>query len=56
MAWPEDIEKYKNYYNVGYKKIRQERFKKQKELGILFKNASLSNADLQRMGKPKRSG
>ena len=45
MAWPEDIEKYKNHYNVGYKKIRQERFKKQKDLGILFKNASLSNAD-----------
>ena len=20
MAWPEDIEKYKNHYNVGYKK------------------------------------
>ena len=44
MAWPEDIEKYKNHYNVGYKKIRQNRFKKQKELGIIAKNATLSNA------------
>ena len=56
MAWPEDIEKYKNHYNVGYKKIRQERFKKQKELGILFKNASLSNADHKEWGNPKRCG
>ena len=44
MAWPEDIEKYKNHYNLGYEKIRKERFKKQKELGILDENAALSKA------------
>tara|TARA_A100001015_G_scaffold290006_1_gene362516 strand:- start:1755 stop:3287 length:1533 start_codon:yes stop_codon:yes gene_type:complete len=44
MAWPEDIEKYKDRYNLGYKKIRQNRFKKQKELGILPENAELSVA------------
>lgn len=43
MAWPEDIEKYKDRYSIGYKKIRQDRFKKQKELGIIPKDASLSD-------------
>jgi arylsulfatase len=43
MAWPEDIEKYKDRYSVGYKKIRQDRFKKQKELGIIPKDASVSD-------------
>ena len=44
MAWPEDIEKYKNRYDVGYKKIRQDRFNKQKQLGVLPENAVLSVA------------
>ena len=50
MAWPEDIEKYKDRYNLGYKKIRQNRFKKQKELGILPENAQLSNAAYNNWG------
>ena len=50
MAWPEDIEKYKNRYNVGYKEIRQERFNKQIKLGILPKNAQLSYADYKDWG------
>jgi len=45
MAWPEDIEKYKGRYAEGYEVIRKQRFKKQKQLGILPKNAMLSRAE-----------
>ncbi|MGB2313511.1 MAG: sulfatase-like hydrolase/transferase, partial [Flavobacteriaceae bacterium] len=45
MAWPEDIEKYKNRYNEGYEVIRNQRFEKQKQLGILPKNTLLSQAE-----------
>ena len=45
MAWPEDIEKYKNHYNIGYKKIRQEGFKKQKNLEFFSKMLLCQNAD-----------
>lgn len=45
MAWPEDIEKYKDRYNIGYDRIRKQRFEKQKKLGVLPKNAVLSNAE-----------
>lgn len=45
MAWPEDIEKYKNRYTEGYEVIRNQRFEKQKQLGILPKNTLLSQAE-----------
>ena len=45
MAWPEDIEKYKNRYTEGYEVIRKQRFKKQQQLGVLPKNAKLSQAE-----------
>ncbi|MFD2790032.1 arylsulfatase [Arenibacter sp. H213] len=35
MAWPEDIAKYKGKYDLGYGYIRQQRFEKQKSLGLL---------------------
>lgn len=45
MAWPKDIEKYKDRYHEGYEVIRKQRFKKQKQLGILPKNTLLSKAE-----------
>ena len=45
MAWPKDIEKYKDHYGEGYEVIRKQRFKKQKQLGVLPKNAVLSQAE-----------
>ena len=45
MAWPEDIEKYKDRYNEGYDEIRKARFEKQKKLGILPENTLLSQAE-----------
>ncbi len=42
MAWPEDQQKYLGKYMVGYKKIRETRFNKQKELGLIDENYPLS--------------
>ena len=42
MAWPEDIEKYKGKYSEGYEVIRQRRFEKQKKLGLIPKDASIT--------------
>ena len=44
MAWPKDIEKYKDRYLEGYEVIRKQRFKKQKQLGVLPKKTGLSKA------------
>ncbi|WP_026965885.1 arylsulfatase [Algoriphagus terrigena] len=44
MAWPEDIKKYKGKYSEGYEVIRQRRFEKQKQLGIVDENYVLSEA------------
>ncbi|WP_066839290.1 sulfatase-like hydrolase/transferase [Rufibacter ruber] len=48
--WPlhalqKDIDKYKDFYKVGWDKLRQERFEKQKKLGLLPQNAVLSPRD-----------
>ena len=42
MAWPEDIAKYRGKYKVGYEAVRQQRFAKQKELGLIPKDFTLS--------------
>jgi arylsulfatase len=42
MAWEEDIAKYKGQYDEGYAAIRQARFERQKELGIIDENVILS--------------
>jgi arylsulfatase A-like enzyme len=42
MAWPEDIAKYKGKYSAGYKAIRDARYKKQLELGLISKDVKLS--------------
>ncbi len=44
QARKQDIEKYKDKYSVGYDVIRNARFKKQKELGIVEEDCKLSPA------------
>lgn len=41
-AWPKDIAKYEGVYDVGYQAIRDARFKRQKEMGLLGPNVRLS--------------
>jgi arylsulfatase A-like enzyme len=45
QALPEDIAKYKGRYDKGWDDLRKERFAKQKELGIVDKDAVLSAKD-----------
>jgi arylsulfatase len=42
QAWPEDIAKYDGVYDQGYKAIREKRFERQKELGIIDAKSKLS--------------
>lgn len=48
MAWPEDIEKYQGKYSDGYEAIRQTRFLKQKEIGLIPENYPLSKPDYKK--------
>ncbi len=43
MAWPEDIEKYKDRYDAGYEKIRRQRYQKQLEIGLIDSTFKLSD-------------
>ncbi|BAX81133.1 arylsulfatase [Labilibaculum antarcticum] len=45
QAWPEDIEKYKGKYLKGWDQIRNERYERQKEMGIVPKEWSLPMRD-----------
>ena len=45
QAWPADIAKYRNTYQPGYEAIRSTRFEKQKQLGIVGPQTTLSPAD-----------
>ncbi len=45
MAWPADIAKYRGKYRTGYEKIRAERFRRQKEMGLVGDNYRLSAPD-----------
>jgi arylsulfatase len=47
MAWPKDIKKYKNKYNVGYEAIRENRFLKQKKMGVISESTLLSEPEYQ---------
>ncbi|MEK6481502.1 arylsulfatase [Catalinimonas sp. 4WD22] len=47
QAWPEDIAKYEGVYEKGYETIRQQRFARQKELGIVPAELVLSPSDFQ---------
>lgn len=42
MAWPEDIKKYEDIYDVGYQKIREQRYQKQLSLGLIDESYTLS--------------
>ena len=44
-ALPEDIAKYKNKYLEGWSKLRQNRYKKMLELGVIDNNCKLSELD-----------
>ncbi|WP_300601380.1 arylsulfatase [Niabella sp.] len=44
MAWPEDIAKYKGKYDKGYEAIRNARFKKQQQTGLIDSRYRLSDA------------
>ena len=44
MAWPEDIQKYEGKYNCGYDAIREERYAKQLETGLIDETYKLSMA------------
>lgn len=44
-ALPEDIAKYRGAYHKGWDKLREDRFKRMKEMGILTKNSQLSPRD-----------
>ena len=41
-ALPEDIAKYKGRYDAGYKALREERFKRMRELGVIDASAAMS--------------
>ena len=59
-AWPEDIAKYKGVYDAGYEAIRQARYKKQQEIGLIDpKRAPLSpatHADWSQMSDEQKAG
>jgi arylsulfatase A-like enzyme len=44
MAWPEDIQKYEGVYDTGYETIREERYKRQLEMGLIDDSYNLSEA------------
>jgi len=44
MAWPEDIKKYEGRYDEGYEPIRNARYAKQREIGLIDENYRLSEA------------
>ena len=41
-AWPEDIAKYRGKYKIGWDTIRQQRFNRMKEMGIIGPNHKLT--------------
>ncbi len=45
QAWEEDIAKYRGKYMIGWDKLREQRFERQKELGIIPESAKLSERD-----------
>lgn len=44
MAWPEDIQKYEGKYDMGYDAIREERYARQLEMGLIDDSYRLSEA------------
>ncbi len=44
MAWPEDIAKYKGWYDEGYEPIRQKRYARQVEMNLIDETYRLSES------------
>lgn len=51
MAWPEDISKYQGRYDLGYEQIRQNRYQKQRSLGLIDSTYILSEPAYRDWGK-----
>ncbi len=45
QAWPEDIARYKGVYDDGWQPIREARYRRQKEMGLLGESVGLSDAE-----------
>ncbi len=45
QAWPEDIERYRGKYSVGWDRLRQERFERMVEMGLVERRWDLSSRD-----------
>lgn len=45
MAWPEDIKKYAGKYMDGYESVRNRRYERQKQMGLIDKTFPLSKPD-----------
>jgi len=45
QAWPEDIEKYRGKYLKGWDKLREERYNRQQEMGIIPESWEMSKRD-----------
>lgn len=54
QARPEDIKKYRGKYKQGWDKLRKQRYKKMKQLGIITKNTKLSKptSNINKFRKP----
>jgi len=44
MAWPEDIDRYEGWYDEGYEPVRQKRYARQLEMGLIDESYQLSEA------------
>lgn len=44
-AWPEDIEKYRDTYKIGWDQLRENRYKRMQEMGIIDVKSKLSPRD-----------
>lgn len=47
QAWPEDIERYRRRYDIGWDELRRRRFARQKELGLFPPELKLSPRDAE---------
>ena len=59
-AWPKDIAKYKGVYDAGYHAIRQARYQKQQEIGLVdpkrFPLSPATHADWSQMSDAQQAG
>src|SRR4030095_9011089 len=53
QAKPEDIEKYKDTYHAGWDRIREQRFRRQLELGVIPANTTLPPRNSEQLNEVK---